>query len=51
MHRKSLTAKAEGECIDLPFTDMMISVPVNVRQLAIEAIGRRPLLKVLYTSG
>ena len=49
--REAMTLIDEGESIDLLFTDVMISGPVTGRQLAIAAIGRRPLLKVLYTSG
>jgi len=37
--------------IDLLFTDVMMPGPINGRQLAIEAMHRRPQLKVLYTSG
>lgn len=39
------------ERIDLLFTDIMLPGGVNGRQLASEAIKRRPQLKVLYTSG
>jgi len=49
--REAMTLIDDGESIDLLFTDVMISGPVNGRQPAIEAVGRRPLLKVLYTSG
>ena len=49
--REAMTWIDDGESIDLLFTDVMIPGPVNGRQLAIAAIGRRPLLKVLYTSG
>ncbi|MDB5578354.1 MAG: putative sensor histidine kinase with a response regulator receiver domain [Bradyrhizobium sp.] len=49
--REAMTLIDDGESIDLLFTDVMIPGPVSGRQLAIEAIGRRPLLKVLYTSG
>jgi signal transduction histidine kinase len=37
--------------IDLLFTDVIIPGGMNGRQLAIEAMKRRPGLKVLYTSG
>jgi CheY-like chemotaxis protein len=40
-----------SEAIDLLFTDVMMPGPINGRQLAIEALHRRPTLKVLYTSG
>ncbi|MHC2434909.1 CheY-like chemotaxis protein [Bradyrhizobium sp. USDA 4451] len=40
-----------GESIDLLFTDVMLSGGMNGRQLATEALKRRPALKVLYTSG
>lgn len=49
--REAMTLIDDGENIDLLFTDVMIPGPVNGRQLAIEAVGRRPLLKVLYTTG
>jgi CheY-like chemotaxis protein len=39
------------EYIDLLFTDVIIPGGMNGRQLAIEAVKRRPGLKVLYTSG
>ncbi|MGE5156567.1 MAG: PAS domain S-box protein [Gemmatimonas sp.] len=37
--------------IDLLFTDVIIPGPMNGRQLVDEAVGRRPNLKTLYTSG
>ena len=37
--------------IDLLFTDIIMPGGMNGRQLAIEAVKRRPSLKVLYTSG
>lgn len=49
--REAMTWIDDGESIDLLFTDVMIPGPVSGRQLAIAAVGRRPLLKVLYTSG
>ncbi|WJR77133.1 ATP-binding protein [Bradyrhizobium sp. NP1] len=39
------------ERIDLLFTDVIIPGGMNGRQLAAEALKRRPELKVLYTSG
>ena len=54
----ALTASNEGlaiingtERIDLLFTDVIIPGGMNGRQLATEALKRRPGLKVLYTSG
>ena len=37
--------------IDLLFTDVIMPGPMNGRQLATEALQRRPSLKTLYTSG
>jgi CheY-like chemotaxis protein len=37
--------------IDLLFTDVIMPGGMNGRQLATEALKRRPELKVLYTSG
>jgi CheY-like chemotaxis protein len=48
---EALTIINRGEEIDLLFTDVMMPGPVNGLQLAIEALNRRPSLKVLYTSG
>jgi CheY-like chemotaxis protein len=39
------------ERIDLLFTDVIIPGGMNGHQLAIEAVKRRPGLKILYTSG
>ena len=39
------------ERIDLLFTDVIMPGGLNGRQLATEALKRRPELKVLYTSG
>jgi CheY-like chemotaxis protein len=41
----------QGEEINLLFTDVMMPGLINGRQLAIEALNRKPSLKVLYTSG
>jgi CheY-like chemotaxis protein len=41
----------EDKNIDLLFTDVMMPGSINGRQLAIEALNRRPSLKILYTSG
>jgi CheY-like chemotaxis protein len=40
-----------GDEIDLLFTDVVMPGAINGRQLAVEALERRPSLKVLYTSG
>jgi CheY-like chemotaxis protein len=40
-----------GERIDLLFSDVIMPGGMNGRQLANEALKRRPGLKVLYTSG
>jgi signal transduction histidine kinase len=49
--REALTVIDEGEKIDLLFTDIIMPGAMNGRQLALEALNRRPSLKVLYTSG
>ena len=41
----------QGEEINLLFTDVMMPGLISGRQLAIEALNRKPSLKVLYTSG
>jgi CheY-like chemotaxis protein len=41
----------ENGTIDLLFTDVMMPGSINGRQLAVEALLRRPALKVLFTSG
>jgi CheY-like chemotaxis protein len=41
----------QGEKIDLLFTDVVLPGSIDGWQLALEALNRRPLLKVLYTSG
>jgi CheY-like chemotaxis protein len=48
---EALAILDSGESIDLLFTDLVMPGPINGRRLAIEARNRRPLLKVLYTSG
>jgi len=48
---EALTIIDNGGEIDLLFTDVMMPGSINGRQLAIEALNRRPSLKVLYTSG
>ena len=48
---EALTIIDHGGKIDLLFTDVMMPGSINGRQLAIEALNRRPSLKVLYTSG
>jgi CheY-like chemotaxis protein len=48
---EALTIIDEGEKIDLLLTDVMMPGSINGRQLAIEALRRRPSLKILYTSG
>ena len=40
-----------GAAIDLLFTDVIMPGSMNGRQLADEALKRRPHLKVLFTSG
>jgi len=41
----------QGEAIDLLFTDVIMPGSINGWQLAIEALNRRPSLKMLFTSG
>jgi PAS domain S-box-containing protein len=41
----------EGDPFDLLFTDVIMPGAMNGRQLADEAVRRRPMLKVLFTSG
>src|SRR5262249_23022605 len=41
----------EGARFDLLFTDVIMPGGMNGRELADEAIRRRPSIKVLYTSG
>ena len=48
---EALTIIDNGEKIDLLFTDVMMPGSISGQQLAIEALNRRPSLKVLYTSG
>jgi CheY-like chemotaxis protein len=49
--REALTVIDDGQEVDLLFTDVMMPGAMNGRQLAVEALNRRPSLKVLYTSG
>jgi CheY-like chemotaxis protein len=48
---EALTIIGNDEKIDLLFTDVVMPGSINGWQLAIEALHRRPALKVLYTSG
>jgi CheY-like chemotaxis protein len=48
---EALTIIDSREKIDLLFTDVVMPGSINGWQLAIEALHRRPALKVLYTSG
>jgi CheY-like chemotaxis protein len=48
---EALTIIDKGEKIDLLFTDVAMPGSINGWQLAVEALHRRPALKVLYTSG
>jgi signal transduction histidine kinase/ActR/RegA family two-component response regulator len=48
---EALTIMDSGETIDLLFTDVIMPGAINGRQLAMEALQRRPSLKILYTSG
>jgi CheY-like chemotaxis protein len=48
---EGLTIINGAERVDLLFTDVIIPGGMNGRQLATEAVKRRPGLKVLYTSG
>jgi len=48
---EALKVIERGEHIDLLFTDIVMPGPINGRQLATEAVRRRPSLKVLFTSG
>ena len=40
-----------AQAIDLLFTDLIMPGAMNGRQLADEALRRRPALKILFTSG
>ena len=42
---------AQEKAIDLLFTDIVLPGGMNGRQLADEALKRRPQLKVLFTTG
>jgi signal transduction histidine kinase len=48
---EALAVIDDGEEIDLLFIDVVMPGSIDGRQLAIEALNRRPALKVLYTSG
>jgi signal transduction histidine kinase/CheY-like chemotaxis protein len=48
---EALTVIDGGQEIDLLFTDMIMPAGMNGRQLADEALRRRPSLKILFTSG
>jgi CheY-like chemotaxis protein len=48
---EALAVIDNGEPIDLLFTDVVMPGSIDGRQLAIEALIRRPSLKILYTSG
>jgi CheY-like chemotaxis protein len=48
---EALSILDQSEKIDLLFTDVVMPGSINGRQLAVEALHRRPLIKVLYTSG
>jgi PAS domain S-box-containing protein len=48
---EALVTINSGAHLDLLFTDVVMPGPMNGRQLVDEALKRRPLLKVLFTSG
>jgi CheY-like chemotaxis protein len=48
---EALTIIDQGAKIDLLFTDVVMPGSIDGWQLAVEALHRRPELKVLYTSG
>jgi len=48
---EALTIIDSDEKIDLLFTDLIMPGSIDGRQLAVEALHRRPSLRVLYTSG
>jgi len=48
---EALNLIEQGADFDLLFTDVMMPGGMNGRQLAAEALKRRPSLKVLFTSG
>jgi CheY-like chemotaxis protein len=48
---EALTIIDSGEKIDLLFTDVIMPGALDGRQLAVEALHRRPSLRVLFTSG
>ena len=49
--REALRMIEQGAEFDLLFTDVIMRGGMNGRQLAEEALKRRPSLKVLFTSG
>ena len=49
--REAIALIDDGENIDPLFTDVMTRGAMDGPQLAIEAVNRRPALKVSYTSG
>jgi CheY-like chemotaxis protein len=48
---EALTIIDKGAKIDLLFTDVVMPGSLNRWQLAVEALHRKPALKILYTSG
>jgi CheY-like chemotaxis protein len=48
---EALNVIGTAATIDLLFTDVIMPGPMNGRQLANEALKRRPSLRTLYTSG
>jgi len=49
--RKALALVERGVAFDLLFTDVIMPGSMNGRELAEEAIKRKPEMRVLYTSG
>src|SRR4029079_10222499 len=48
---EALAAIERGVTIDLLFTDVIMPGGMNGRELAMQVMERRPLIRVLYTSG